>query len=87
MPAYGFGLGYGWGSEGDVCTIGTGDAWINTEFFRQYSVENQGILGDAYSQTITNYINTFDKTDDGHVKTIQQWVLLGDPSLHMGGIS
>ncbi|MFO7677363.1 MAG: C25 family cysteine peptidase [Thermoplasmatota archaeon] len=88
--------GYGWGSEGDVCTIGTGDGWINTEFFRQYGQENQHILGMAYSQTITSYINhhkTFEleywRHDYGwdgiDEKTVQQWTLIGDPSLLIGG--
>lgn len=88
--------GYGWGSEGDVCTIGTGDGWINTEFFRQYGQENQHILGMAYSQAITTYIDhhkTFEleywRHDYGwdgiDEKTVQQWQLLGDPSLQIGG--
>jgi len=29
--------GFGWGSEGEWCTIGVGDGWISTEFFKQYS--------------------------------------------------
>jgi len=88
--------GYGWGSEGDVCTIGTGDAWINTEFFRQYGEEGQEHLGMAYSQSISTYIDhhmTFEleywRHDYGwdgiDQKTVEQWVLLGDPSLLIGG--
>ncbi len=90
--------GYGWGSEGDVCTIGTGDGWINTEFFRQYGEEDQHILGMAYSQSITSYIShhkTFEldywRHDYGwdgiDQKTVEQWELLGDPSLMIGGYS
>ena len=88
--------GYGWGSEGDVCTIGTGDGWINTEFFRQYGEENQHILGMASTQAISSYIThhkTFELNywrhdygwDGIDQKTIQQWELLGDPSLMIGG--
>ena len=88
--------GYGWGSEGDVCTIGTGDGWINVEFFRQYGEENQDILGMAYTQAITSYIThhkTFELVywrhdygwDGIDQKTVQQWQLLGDPSLKIGG--
>jgi len=88
--------GYGWGSEGDVCTIGTGDGWINTEFFRQYGEEGQEILGMTYIQAITSYI-THHKTfeleywrhdygwDGIDEKTVEQWQLLGDPSLQIGG--
>ena len=37
-------------SEGDVCTIGPGDGWLNTEFFRQYGTKNLTILGMAKIQ-------------------------------------
>ena len=44
------------------------------------------MLGKIYSQTIANYANNFDMENQiGHVKTIQQWTLLGDPSLKIGG--
>jgi hypothetical protein len=90
--------GYGWGSEGDVCTIGPGDGWLNTEFYRQYGQENQTVLGMAYIQAITGYISNFKtweysywRVDHGwdgiDQKTVQQWELLGDPSLQMGGYS
>jgi hypothetical protein len=90
--------GYGWGSEGNVCTIGTGDGWINTEFFRQYGEEGKDILGVAYTQSISAYI-THHKTfeveywrhdygwDGIDEKTVEQWQLLGDPSLKIGGYS
>ncbi len=90
--------GYGWGSEGDVCTIGTGDGWINTEFFRQYGEEDQHVLGMAYIQSIAAYV-THHKTfeleywrhdygwDGIDQKTVEQWQLLGDPSLQIGGYS
>ncbi|HDS58770.1 MAG TPA: peptidase C25, partial [Thermoplasmatales archaeon] len=90
--------GYGWGWEGEYCTVGAGDGWITSEFFRQYAEHGYGILGTAYTQTQTSYISHFksftlpecwwfpdlgwDAIDE---KTVQQWVLLGDPSLQMGG--
>lgn len=90
--------GYGWGSEGDVCMIGPGDGWLNTEFYRQYGQENQTVLGMAYIQAITGYISNFKtweysywRVDHGwdgiDQKTVQQWELLGDPSLQIGGYS
>lgn len=90
--------GFGWGSEGKICTIGGGDGWINTEFFRQYGKEDQKNLGMAHSLAIVNYINyhkifeviywRHDYGWDGiDEKTVQQWQLLGDPSLLMGGYS
>lgn len=88
--------GFGWASEGEVCTIGTGDGWLNTEFFRLYGQENQRILGLIHSQAISNYITNFEtfqyqywRNDTGwdgiDHKTVQQWQLLGDPSLKIGG--
>ena len=84
--------GYGYGVLGKECTIGGVDNWITTEFFRQYGEEGHDILGEAYKQTIKSYITHFKTTDDpdlqwdeAHEKTVQQWVLLGDPSLKMGG--
>ncbi|KAA0001918.1 MAG: peptidase C25, partial [Thermoplasmata archaeon] len=81
--------GLGYGMPGKACTSGGGDAWITIEFFKQYGAENQHILGNAYAQTLISYINTFDMSDleAGHAKTVQQWVLLGDPSLMIGGYS
>ena len=76
----------------------SGDGWISSEFFRQYGENGYDILGDNYLQTQTEYISHFreftlpeswwypdygwDIIDE---KTVQQWVLLGDPSLKMGG--
>jgi hypothetical protein len=79
--------GLGYGMPGKVLTIGGGDGWITIEFFRQYGEHNQIVLGQAHSQSITEYIKTFDMTDleAGHPKSVQQWVLLGDPSLQIGG--
>lgn len=79
--------GLGYGMPGKDLTTGGGDSWITIEFFRQYGEEGHDILGQAYAQTLTNYVNTFDMTDlpAGHPKTIEQWVLLGDPTLKIGG--
>ncbi|MCD6512939.1 MAG: peptidase C25 [Thermoplasmata archaeon] len=81
--------GLGYGMPGRECTSGGGDSWITIEFFRQYGTEGHKILGDAYEQAITSYINSFDMSDmeAGHVKTVYQWVLLGDPSMMIGGYS
>ncbi|UCD14389.1 MAG: peptidase C25 [Thermoplasmatales archaeon] len=81
--------GLGYGMPGKACTTGGGDSWITIEFFKQYGAEGKEILGEAYAQTLTTYINSFDMEDfeAGHPKTIQQWVLLGDPSLKIGGYS
>jgi hypothetical protein len=79
--------GLGYGMPGIDLTTGGGDGWITIEFFKQYGTEGLHVLGQAYQQTLTSYINTFDMTDlaAGHPKSVQQWVLLGDPSLQIGG--
>jgi len=80
--------GYGYGYLNIYCTIGGLDAYISTEFFVQYGVNGYNILGETYSQTVTEYINHFKGTgdwDDSHHKSVEQWVILGDPSLLIGG--
>ena len=46
------------------------------------------ILGDAYAQALIDYLNFYppmmEKLD---CKTVQEFVLLGDPSLQIGGYS
>ncbi|MEM4258756.1 MAG: C25 family cysteine peptidase [Candidatus Thermoplasmatota archaeon] len=79
--------GLGYGMPGIDLTTGGGDGWITIEFFRQYGEYGVDILGQTHAQTVTSYLNTFDITDlaAGHPKTVQQWVLLGDPTLKIGG--
>ena len=80
--------GYGYGILGEWCTVGGLDNYITTEFFVQYGTNGHDILGEAYEQTLTEYINHFKgahEWDIAHEKTVEQWVLLGDPSLKIGG--
>ena len=77
--------GLGYGIPGEGCTSGTG-GWIETRFFHVYNQQNKTILGETHSQTITDYIDHFDiNYDIIDRKTVEQWVLLGDPSLRIGG--
>jgi hypothetical protein len=89
------GLGYGQvGESGDVdgdgidepdCVEGLG-GWIESAFSQAYGELDKDIIGETWGTAITSYINTFpcnkDKTD---CKTVQEWALLGDPSLQIGG--
>ena len=79
--------GLGYGMPGIYLTTGGGDSWITIEFFKQYGTEGLHILGQAYKQTLISYLDTFDMTDlaAGHPKTVQQWILFGDPTLKIGG--
>ncbi|MDH7507300.1 MAG: C25 family cysteine peptidase, partial [Candidatus Thermoplasmatota archaeon] len=82
--------GLGWGTPGEGCIEGL-DGFITSHFFEVYntSVLNDPgniTLGLVHSQTINLYIQTFEPNDDElDRKTIEQWVLLGDPSLKIGG--
>lgn len=83
------GLGYGWINE--YCTQGLG-GWINPRFFDAYVNQGKNVLGEAWGQAVTDYINII--MDDDHQpkdpqidrKTIEEWILIGDPSLNLGGI-
>jgi hypothetical protein len=78
------GLGYGYVSEG--ATEGLG-GWIEPRFFDAYANQSIGILGEVHDQAITDYINIIDSVNSDQIdrKTIEQWILLGDPSLKLGG--
>jgi hypothetical protein len=80
--------GYGYGILNEYCTIGGLDNYITTEFFVQYGTHGRHVLGEAYAGTLTEYISHFkglSEWDSAHQKTVEQWVLLGDPSLLIGG--
>ena len=62
------------------------DGWFETQFFRLYNEEHLDFLGETYSQVITDYVNSFPVyTDRYDAKIIQTHILLGDPSLKIGG--
>ena len=77
--------GLGYGILGEDCLIGGLDGGICIMFFKQYGENGYHVLGDAYVQTQIEYIDTFDMHEDDHIKSLHQWVLLGDPSLMIGG--
>jgi len=77
------GLGYGYVN---YPLEGLG-GWINPQFFDAYANQSKDILGEAHSQAITDYIDIVGRVNSDNIdrKTIEQWVLLGDPSLKLGG--
>ncbi len=83
--------GYGYGTLGKDCNIDGLDGGICIEFFKQYANEyNQygyGILGNVYTQTLVQYTHDFNIENMDHAKSLIQWILLGDPSLRIGGYS
>jgi hypothetical protein len=83
--------GLGYGTLGKDCLIEGLDGGICIEFFKQYAnlYEENGsaILGDVYLNTLLAYCNLYDIYHLDHAKSLTQWILLGDPSLMIGGYS
>lgn len=85
-------VGYGAVDIGDFnrnnipdCVEGL-DGWFELQFFKLYSQDNVDILGQTYSQTITDYVNNFPVyTNRYDCKVLETHALFGDPSLKIGG--
>jgi hypothetical protein len=71
---------------------GGGSDWLNVNFFREYK-NGTRTLGKIWMDTLTGFIETFPidwNSPAGDIssidaKSVQEWVLLGDPSLRVGG--
>jgi hypothetical protein len=71
---------------------GGGNDWLNIHFFEEYA-NGTIILGSIWKNTLNNYLELFPinwETPNGETssidaKTVQEWVLIGDPSLRIGG--
>ncbi len=67
--------------------------YLDPQFFWEYGVNGTDILGETWGKAITNYLKKYPinwSTPAGSdaaidAKTVQQWILLGDPSLKIGG--
>ncbi len=89
------GLGYGTvGNSGDLDGDGEDEpdciealgGYLETQFFKAYGVDGITVLGDTWGAAIENYLSVYPAMSDKiDCKTVQQWVLLGDPSLQIGG--
>ncbi|MCK5261212.1 MAG: hypothetical protein KAJ44_03450 [Thermoplasmatales archaeon] len=84
--------GLGMTKEDKESFSGAGD-FLEPTFFYEYGTNGTHILGEAWGKTISDYLNEYpidwetpaawDYAIDA--KTVQQWALLGDPSLQIGG--
>jgi hypothetical protein len=82
-----------WGVEGDSNQDGIPDsvfdgltAGLCAEFFRIISYEEFETLGLVYKNTLRNVVESFNGLDPRiHCKNVQEFQLLGDPSLMIGG--
>ena len=91
------GLGFGdVGESGDRDGDGINDpdcvealgGYIESQFFKAYGTDGKEILGDAWGQAVTQYLSVYPPMNNKlDAKTVQQWVILGDPSLMIGGYS
>jgi len=83
-------LGY---TKEDKTSFKGGINELETVFFRAYGQDHLTVLGDTWTAAIIGYVqtypvnwNTFAGSDSWiDTKVIQSWVLLGDPSLKIGG--
>ncbi len=88
------GLGYGYvGNHSDIDGDGIDEpdaleglgGYIEIMFFKVYN-EGVDILGEVWGVTLIRYLNVFPPMNDMiQMKCIQEWPLLGDPSLMIGG--
>ena len=84
--------GLGMTKEDKDSFSGAGD-YLEPSFFYQIGENNSEYLGDAWMNTLSMYLDKYpidwntpaawDYAIDA--KTVQQWVMLGDPSLKIGG--
>jgi hypothetical protein len=67
--------------------------FLDSQLFYEYGTNGTHILGEAWGNAITNYLNKYPidwstpaaKDSAIDAKTVQQWTLFGDPSLKIGG--
>ncbi len=88
--------GLGMSKEDKKSMEGAGD-YMDLQFFKVYGNNESDILGECWGKAISRYIDAYpvnwDIPDNSEyvydnkydLKTPQQWTLLGDPSLKIGG--
>lgn len=77
----------------DINTGKGGIEWLDMHFFDQYGQHNIRVLGEIWGKTVTCFLQNFsinwsDNSSDGDAliaKNTQMWLLMGDPSLKIGG--
>ena len=70
-----------------------GCEWLDIHFFEEYQQSDSKILGECWSNTVDRFLQNFsiNWNDDSKygdaliVKNLEQWLLIGDPSLKIGG--
>ena len=55
-------------------------------FFKSIGIDNVEYVGSAWQNAITNYLSVYPgMKSQNDAQTVEQWCLLGDPSLMIGG--
>lgn len=76
---------YGWDDDDIPDCTQFFSGYIDSRFFHAYGIDGVDILGEAWGQAISEYRDRFHGGNRWDGKTPQQWLLLGDPSLKIGG--
>ncbi|OYT30109.1 hypothetical protein B6U98_00500 [Thermoplasmatales archaeon ex4572_165] len=84
--------GYSYESS-DIDSKRGGCEWLDIHFFEEYQQNEDKILGDCWKNTVNRFLQNFsiNWNDDAKygdaliVKNLEQWLLIGDPSLRIGG--
>jgi len=77
----------------DKISLTGGGNELEVQFFRQYGENNKSILGEAWKESISWYIDNYpvdwntNAVSDSWIdaQVVESWILFGDPSLKMGG--
>ncbi|RLF31947.1 MAG: hypothetical protein DRN07_06110 [Thermoplasmata archaeon] len=86
-------LGYTKEDKWELGGEGGASEWLDTHFFWEYGMNGTQVLGDIWGNTINGYLNTYpidwnspvESPSGIDAKTAQEWILIGDPSLMIGG--
>ena len=77
----------------DIDSKRGGCEWLDIHFFEEYNKSSTKILGDCWAGTVNRFLENFsiNWSDDSTYgdaiigKNVEQWLLIGDPSLKIGG--
>ena len=77
------GLGYGYVDEYTLEGLG---GWIEPRFFDAYANQSIHVLGEIHDKAIIDYIDIIGNVQKDQIdrKTIEEWTLMGDPSIKLG---
>ena len=77
---------YGWDTDDIPDCIQYFSGYMDSRFFHAYGIDGIEYLGEACGQALNDYLDRFAEVRTyWNIKTPQQWLLLGDPSLKIGG--